>query len=71
MYSIIGYGGLHLACVWGQLCCARELVRGGADHHLQTKSGATPQQLALRYGNSACAQFLCCVGRCITILLDC
>lgn len=59
-----GYGGLHFACIWGQLCCVRELVNSGGDHRLATEHNETPQQLAQRYGNTDCAQFLSCVGQC-------
>jgi exonuclease I len=44
--------------MWGQLDCVKELVRAGADHRLRTKSGQTSQQLALRYRNTACSDYL-------------
>lgn len=62
--TFLGYSGLHFACVWGQLCCVQELVNGGSDYRLATEYNETPQQLALRYGNTDCAQFLSIVGQC-------
>ena len=35
---------------------------GGADHHLLTCYKDTAHQIALRYGHSACADYLECVG---------
>jgi hypothetical protein len=56
--SASGYSALHHASMWGQLDCVKELVRAGADHRLRTKSGQTSQQLALRYRNTACSDYL-------------
>ena len=49
--------------MWGQLCCLRELVEGGGDHCLVTNLNETPGQLALRYGNSDCAEYLSRIGQ--------
>ena len=46
-------------------------MNGGGDHCLATEYNETPQQLALRYGNTDCAQFLSCVGQCNSRALDC
>ena len=63
VHACAGYSGLHMACVWGRPGCVRELVEGGGDHRLATVHHETPQQLALRYGNSECAEYLSCVGQ--------
>lgn len=58
-----GYSALHLATIWGQLDCVKTLVGAGADHRLATRSQETSLQLALRYGNTACADYLSTVGK--------
>ena len=63
VHACAGYSGLHMACVWGRPGCVRELVEGGGDHRLATVHHETPQQLAMRYGNSECAEYLSCVGQ--------
>ena len=57
-----GFGALHIASIWGQLDCMKELLRAGTNHRLETTSGESPQLLALRYGHTTCANYLSCAG---------
>lgn len=53
-----GYGALHLASAWGKIETLKLLVRQGADLYLATANKEVARDIALRYNNDECADFL-------------
>lgn len=58
-----GYSPLHLCAIWDRLECLKILVNeGGADYQSKTRHDENVKDLALRYGNTNCVEFIECTG---------
>ncbi len=53
-----GWSFLHQAAFWGHEAACRELIRWGADIHLNGKDGMTPSQVATARGHGGLAALL-------------
>ena len=57
-----GYTGLHLAGAWGHLETLKALISNGANPSLVNVRNETPCNVAERYGNQDCVEFLQAAG---------
>ena len=55
---------MHVAAVWGRLECLKLLVTAGAICNSQTRHKETVRDLAIRYGNKPCVDFIDYSGAC-------
>lgn len=62
-FGFAGYSSLHRSAAWGHVGCLRVLVGCGAEHQLKTRHKETPRDIAARYGQTRCVEYLDCVGR--------
>lgn len=57
-HKISGYRALHHAAAWGRVECLKVLVEGGANLHHKTTYDETARDIALRYKQTECVDFL-------------
>ena len=58
VFPLSGYTPLHHAACWGKMSCLRVLVENGADIHGKTVHGEIPRDIALRYNQAECVDYL-------------
>ena len=54
----VGYTSLHLGAIWGKLDSLKLLVKRGADLQIKTTNGERARELALRYNQITCVEYL-------------
>ncbi|CAD5118196.1 unnamed protein product [Dimorphilus gyrociliatus] len=52
------YTSLHLAAAWGSIKCVKQLVEAGADLHHKNSAGERAREIALRYSQTECVDYL-------------
>ena len=68
MSFLAGYAALHHAAAWGKVDCLKMLVDNGADLQLKTKHGERAREIALRYNQTECVDYLDWAGKCESTL---
>ena len=58
MSYLPGYSPAHFAASWGHSECLRILIEHGVHMDLPTKYEEVPKQLAVRYNQQQCIQFM-------------
>lgn len=56
--TVPGYGAIHFAAAWGRIDCLKALIEIGCDLHLKTSNNERAREIALRYNQSECVDFL-------------
>jgi ankyrin repeat protein len=62
MHVHIGYTALHRAACWGRVDCLRTLVANEADLQIKNIHGERAREVAARYENTSCVEFLDIAG---------
>lgn len=55
---VAGYTALHYAAAWGRIQCLKTLVELAADQQMRTAHGERAREIAERYGQTECVDFL-------------
>ena len=55
--TLLGYSAMHYSAAWGKLECLQLLAEKGAEYNL-TRYKETPKDIAIRYGQKECVNFL-------------
>jgi hypothetical protein len=58
-----GYTALHRAAAWGKIEALKPLVEADADLQLKTDSGERAREVALRYNQTECVDYLDWAGK--------
>ena len=58
MFPYLGYTALHYAAAWGKVQCLKILVELGSNLQVKTSHGERAREIALRYNQSECVDYL-------------
>jgi len=59
---IVGYTAVHMAAAWNRVDSLKVLIDNGADYDLKTSYSEAAKDIAERYGNRSCMNYLDSAG---------
>jgi len=68
---LIGYTALHMAAAWNRVESLKVLVDSGADRELKNSYNELARDVAERYGNRSCMNYLDSAGLCPLLCQHC
>ena len=61
-WSLVGYSALHMAAAWNRVESVQVLIDSGADYAIKNSYNETAKDVAERYGNRSCINYLDTAG---------